>query len=49
MQHSASFVAPCRPPANPFAHLRHALKVGDKTYHYYSLVDLKDPRVGTRP
>jgi hypothetical protein len=34
--------------ANPYAHLRRELKLGDKAYTYYSLSDLKDPRIGIR-
>lgn len=31
---------------NPFEHLKKDLVVGDKTYQYYSLPDLKDARLG---
>ena len=35
--------------SNPFAHTLQDLTVGDKTYQYYSLKALKDPRVDKLP
>jgi len=34
---------------NPFSHLKQTLKVGDKSYHYFNLQDLKDERLPTLP
>jgi len=30
--------------ANPFSHIRKELTLNGKTYHYFSLKDLQDPR-----
>jgi hypothetical protein len=32
---------------NPFDRIKKTLEVDGKTYQYYALPDLKDPRVGT--
>ena len=34
---------------NPFAHLRQTLQIGEKSYQYYNLQDLKDDRLPTLP
>ena len=33
---------------NPFNHVFKEFKLGNKEYKYYSLPDLKDPRVGIK-
>ena len=35
--------------ANPFANCLKELKVGDQTFKYYSLIDLKDERLSKLP
>lgn len=35
--------------ANPFAHLFKDLTVGDKTYKYYDMQGLNDPRLSKLP
>jgi aconitate hydratase len=35
--------------ANPFAHLKQELKVGDETFNYFNLQDLKDERLQKLP
>ena len=34
---------------NPFAHLKQTLQIGEKSYQYYNLQDLKDERLPTLP